>query len=417
MRLVSDATIEFFGDLDLAGDVAQTQTLERFSVRWVGDAPVDGRFSARVIASFTPDVDGEWTFSLFAAGRARLFVDDELLIDNWTAPEPGEGMFGLASAEQKAIVDMAAGHSYALRIEYRSRAPMAAGFHVGCLPPGADDLGRAVAAARRADAAVVVCGTNGDWETEGRDRESMDLPGRQDELIRAVAEANPRTVVVIVTGAPVTMTWTDHVPAVLQAFFGGQEAGHAIADVLFGGTNPCGKLPTTFPVRYEDNPAFVNYPGEGGAVRYGEGIFVGYRYYDHKDVAPRFCFGHGLSYTTFVYGPLRVEREAINRGDDIVAAVDVTNTGACAGKEVVQLYVGDDRSSFARPPRELKAFHKIALEPGETKTVTFRLDEHALSFWNPVDHEWTAEPGDFVLECGSSSRDIRAQRRVTLLAP
>ena len=415
-RLVRDATIEFFDDLDLQGDVMHSAALERFDVRWVNDAPVEGRFSARVTGTFTPDTDGAWTLSLLAAGRARLFLDDELVVDNWTSPEPGEGMFGLASAEQRAIVDLASGRDYALRLEYRSRAPMAAGFHVGALPPGADDLARAVDLARQADAAVVVCGTGPDWETEGRDRESMDLPGPQDDLIRAIAAANPRTVVVLVTGAPVTMPWADDVPAILSAFFGGQEAGHAIADVLFGRTNPCGKLPTTYPVRYEDNPAFVNYPGEGGRVHYGEGIFVGYRYYDAKDVAPRFPFGHGLSYTTFEYGDLTVDRDAIQAGDDVVASIDVTNSGGLAGKEVVQLYVRNEHSSFARPRKELKAFRKVALEPGETTTVGFTLDERALSFWNPATHEWTAEPGDFELLCGSSSRDIRATARFTLLS-
>lgn len=398
-------TIEFFEHLDPEGEPAVRSHTTRMSLRWVGDAPIEGeRFSARLLGTLTPDRAGEWTLGLVAAGRSRLFLDDELVVDNWTSPEPGDSFFGLASAEQTARVPLEAGRAYALRVEFRARARFAAGLHVGCLPPGADDMDAAVEAAGRAGAAVVVVGTNADWETEGRDRERMDLPGPQDELVRRVAAANPNTVVVVNAAAPVTMDWVDEVPAIVQCWFPGQECGNAIADVLFGKVNPGGKLPTTLPVRYEDNPAYGNYPGEGGKVHYREGIFVGYRHYDAHDVEPRFPFGHGLSYTTFRYGDVTVEPS----GAGAAVTIDVTNTGDRGGCEVVQLYVRDVECSVERAPKELKAFQKVRLEPGETKTVRLMLDRRAFSFWDATRHEWEAEPGDFELLIGSSSRDIRA---------
>jgi beta-glucosidase len=190
--------------------------------------------------------------------------------------------------------------------------------------------------------------------------------------------------------------------------------GNALADVLFGDVNPSGKLPTTFPRRIEDNPAYLNYPGENGEVLYGEGLFVGYRYYDRKRVEPRFAFGHGLSYTRFSYGELRLDRERMAMDGELVASVEVTNSGERAGSEVVQLYLSDRECSLARPDQELKAFEKVALEPGETKTVRFTLARAALSFWDPAREGWVAEPGPFEIRVGSSSRDIRARARFVL---
>ena len=189
--------------------------------------------------------------------------------------------------------------------------------------------------------ALVFVGLNGDWESEGHDRPDMELAGEQNELIERVAAANPSTVVVLQTGSPVAMPWLDKVAGVLQAWYPGQECGNAIADVLFGAVNPSGKLPQTFPVRLEDNPAYINYPGENGHVRYGEGIFVGYRYYEKKRVAPLFPFGFGLSYTSFAYANLRLAAPTIGPDDQLTVSVDVTNTGQRAGQEIVQLYVRD----------------------------------------------------------------------------
>jgi beta-glucosidase len=243
------------------------------------------------------------------------------------------------------------------------------------------------------------------FETEGTDRPDMEIPGRQNELIAAVAKANPNTVVVLNAGSPVAMPWIDRVPALLEAYYPGQECGHAVASVLFGDVNPSGKLSVTFPKRLEDNPAFINstYPG-AREINYGEGIFVGYRYYDKRGIEPLFPFGFGLSYTTFEYGEAKVEVKA-----EVEVAVKVKNTGKVAGKEVVQLYVADKNSSLPRPLKELKGFAKVALAPGEAKEVRFTLDQRAFSFYDPYRKQWVAEPGEFELLIGSSSRDIRAK--------
>ena len=288
---------------------------------------------------------------------------------------------------------------------------------IGCdipLPP--DLLERAVKAAKRADAAIVFAGLTEEYESEGFDRKDMDLPAAQNELIGRVAEANPNTIVVLNNGSPVAMEpWLDKVPAVLEAFFPGQECGTAIASVLFGSVNPSGKLPDTFPRCLEDNPAFANYPGKKGRVLYGEGIFVGYRHYDAREIEPLFPFGHGLSYTSFKYSNLKVSPAKARAGDKIKVSVDVKNTGKVPGKEVVQVYVSDIVSSVPRPPKELKAFKKVALSPGETKTVAFTLTKEVLSFYDVKLKDWAAEPGDFEILVGSSSRDIRAKGKFTLL--
>jgi len=219
---------------------------------------------------------------------------------------------------------------------------------------------------------------------------------------------------VLNVGAPVSMPWVDQVAAIVQAYYPGMENGNAVAAVLLGKVNPSGKLPVTFPVRLEDSPAFINasYPG-CREVNYGEGIFVGYRYYDQKEVAPLFPFGHGLSYTSFAYSDLKVTKK-VKAGGKVEVSLIVTNTGKAAGKEVVQLYVHDLQSSLPRPPKELKGFAKVALGPGEAGTVAFSLDERAMSFYDPHKQAWVAEPGEFEVLVGSSSRDIRVNAKFVL---
>jgi len=235
-------------------------------------------------------------------------------------------------------------------------------------------------------------------------------------LVEQVAAANPRTIVVLNTGSPITMPWLDKVAAVVQAWYPGQECGNAIADVLFGYVTPSGKLPQTFPVRLEDNPAYLNFPGENGKVYYGEGLFVGYRYYDKKRIAPLFPFGFGISYTTFDYDALRLSAREISPDDTLEVSIDVTNTGQRAGKEVVQVYVRDITSRLYRPHKELKAFAKVHLEPGECKTVTLALDRDALAYYDDLAHAWVAEAGEFEVLVGSSSQEIRAAATFTLTA-
>jgi beta-glucosidase len=235
----------------------------------------------------------------------------------------------------------------------------------------------------------------------------MDLPTGQDELIEAVEQANPHTIVVLNTGDPVTMRrWIDKTPALLDMWYGGQEGGHALAAILFGDANPSGKLPVSLPKRFEDSPAAANYPGENLRVDYKEGIYVGYRYYDTKNVEPAFPFGFGLSYTKFDYSDLRVTPSKVITGTFVVEA-KIRNTGTRDGAEVVELYVHDGHSKIDRPVHELKGFERVELQAGGTKTVQFTLNRADLSYWSPDKKGWVADPGKFEIQVGASSRDIR----------
>ncbi|MGD0990114.1 MAG: glycoside hydrolase family 3 C-terminal domain-containing protein [Candidatus Sulfotelmatobacter sp.] len=268
-------------------------------------------------------------------------------------------------------------------------------------------LREAVAAAKESDVALIFVGYSWKLETEGKDRPSMDLPEGQDELIRAIAEVNKKTIVVLNSGASITLTkWIDQVPGVIDAWYGGEEGGNAIADLLFGDINPSGKLPFTFLRKIEDSPSYGNYPGENLKVKYAEGIYVGYRYFDkHTETTPLFPFGFGLSYTTFAYSKLHVPKTMSGDARAIVSAV-VRNTGARKGAEVVQMYVADPSAMVDRPVRELRGFERVELAPGESKTVTFQIDRRALSFYNTETHGWIAQPGRFEVFVGSSSRAL-----------
>jgi len=408
--------VEYFNSIDLSGEVAARQEIAAAELMWFIDVLPDvnpWQFSARLSARVTPDRDGEHHFSLVSAGVSRLFVEDALLVDNWSDWRPGDTYFGFGSNEVIGAKELRAGQAYDVRVEFAYPPPGAMGLkalRVGLARPlGEEAIESAVLAAAQADVAVLFVGLTGEWDCEGNDRPHMDLVGQQNELIARVAAVNPRTVVVLQTGGPVTMPWLDRVGAVMQAWYPGQECGHAIADVLTGRVNPAGRLPQTFPARLEDNPAYLNYPGENGRVVYGEGLFVGYRYYDRKRIAPLFPFGHGLSYTTFAYDNLRLSAGTLTPSETLTVTVDVTNTGTRAGQEVVQLYVRDPRSTLARPEKELKGFAKVALSPGETRAVSLTLDMRALAYYDDARAAWVAEAGEFEALVGASSADIRGR--------
>lgn len=275
-------------------------------------------------------------------------------------------------------------------------------------------LKEAVEAAKHAKYAVIFAGLPDSFESEGYDRTHMSMPDCQNRLIKEVSAVQPNTAVVLHNGSPVEMPWIDDVKAILEVYLGGQAVGQAAVDVLFGDKNPCGRLPETFPIKLEDNPSYLYYFGEGDKVEYREGIFVGYRYYDKKKMEVLFPFGHGLSYTTFEYSGLGVNKEAIEDTETVTVTVDVTNTGKTAGKEVVQLYVEDIESSVIRPAKELKGFEKVSLEPGETKTVTFILDKRAFAYWSTAIHDWHVETGEFNILIGKSSRNIVCSKTITV---
>ncbi len=279
-----------------------------------------------------------------------------------------------------------------------------------CFRPPEGARERAVDAARQAEVALVFVGTNNHSESEGEDRSSLGLPGEQDDLIRAVAAVNPHTVVVVNSGAPVTMDWADEVGAVLQAWYPGQEGGDAIVDVLLGRLDATGRLPTTFPRRIEDTPAFPTFPGADGLIDYEESIFVGYRHYDRAGPEPRFPFGHGLSYTTFDYHELRVEVGA----DGVTVHLMVSNTGSRRGSTVVQLYVRRPESVLTRADRELRGFEKLDLGPGRSETVTLTLPPEAFRHWDLAEGGWRIEGGPAEFLVGESSRSIRLRGRADL---
>jgi len=412
--------LSYYGSLDLSGEVIHRDHAGLSEHIWMPDSAQNGAvpdaFSALLAGIFTPAESGLHSFGLTSAGSSRLLIDGKEVIDNWTRQTPGDSYFGTGSTEVTAQVELAAGKSYQISVQYSTKgATMMRGVRLGHLPPVAPDaIARAASLASRSDVALVFVGLNGDWETEGRDRPDMDLVGRQVELVEKVAAANPRTVVILQTGSPVTMPWLDKVSAVLEAWFPGQECGNAIADVLFGAVNPAGRLPVTFPVRVEDNPSYTNYPGENGRVRYGEGIFVGYRYYEKKAVTPLFPFGFGLSYTTFTYGSLHVSAQSISPEDTLSISIDITNSGRREGQEVVQFYLRDAQASVMRPPKELKAFGKVMLRPGESANVSVTLDREAFAYWDDARHAWVAEEGVYTILVGGSSADIKAKADVVL---
>ncbi len=271
----------------------------------------------------------------------------------------------------------------------------------------------AVAAAKNADVVLFFGGLNkaSHQDCEDSDRFHLELPYAQDKVIAALAEANPNLAVVIISGNAVAMPWVDNVNAIVEGWYSGSQMGHAIADVLFGKVNPSGKLPFTFPVKLEDNGAHAlnAYEANDLTVEYKEDIFVGYRWADKEQVKPLFAFGHGLSYTEFAYGEAKCSKSAVKAGQNVTVSVDVTNSGKLAGKEVVQLYIGDEESALVRPVKELKGFRKIALEPGETKTVTFEIEPEMLQYFDDAKHDWVLENGTFTAYIGSASDDIRSQ--------
>lgn len=269
----------------------------------------------------------------------------------------------------------------------------------------------AVEAVKNADKAVIFAGLPDSFESEGYDRAHMQLPQCQNRLIEEILQVQPKTIVVLHNGSPVEMPWVNEVKGLLEAYLGGQAAGEAVVNLLFGKVNPSGKLAETFPVKLSDNPSYLNF-GDKENVVYHEGVFVGYRYYDAKEMEVLFPFGHGLSYTSFAYSNLRLDKTELTDLDTLKVSVDVTNTGDTAGKEIVQLYVRDLTGICRRPKKELKGFEKVDLEPGETKTVTMTLDKRAFAWYNTELKDWFAGSGEYEILIGASSRDIRLSQKL-----
>ncbi len=395
-------TLEVFAGTELSGPAEINSTLRTARAMWLGTITdtVDARgFSARLHGTVRVTETGEWTLGLTATGSCRVTVDGAVVLDAWDRREAGTSFFGFGSREIRAPYAFTAGQAYDLTIEFSGGSPaMVSGLELGAVPPTPSTaLADAAAAAAAAEVAIVVVGTGPTLDTEGQDRPDLFLPGAQDEMIRAVAAANPRTIVCVNAGSPVHMDWVDDVAAIVQCWLPGEEWGNALADVLLGAEAPGGRLPTTFPRRVEDAPAHGTYPGADGHVAYADQLLMGYRGYDKAGTDPRFCFGHGLAYTTFEYGSLTVDGRHVS--------VDVANTGAREGDEVVQVYVHRTDAPADRPEQELRRFAKVRIAPGSTTTVAFDLDDRCFAAW---DDGWKIPAGSFEVRVGRSSRDIRA---------
>jgi beta-glucosidase len=380
--------LEYFASHDHSGPVVHRARFDEASLIFFG-APAaevpEENFSFRAVAELAVEHSGDHTFTLVQAGRSRVLVDDQLVLDGFASPPPpGVQFFAMASEEMSVTVPLEAGRNVRVVVEYSSRESLLLhGAVVGFHPPRpADMMAAAAAAAAASDVAVVLVGTSHEWESEGRDRDSMDLPGDQNALIERVVAANPNTIVVVNAGTPVSMDWAERARAVLWVWLGGQEMAAAIVDLLFGDAEPAGRLPTTMPLQLEHNPSHGNFPGENGEVIYGERLLVGYRWYDTRDLAVRFPFGHGLSYTTFEIGPPRVHADA-SAPLRFHVELEVTNRGSRRGAEVVQCYVAPPHPRLLRPRKELKAYAKVWLDPGQTCTARLELDERAFAYWDP----------------------------------
>lgn len=417
-------TIEWFKGDKFQGEPVVIQRRTNTDLFLWDSAPlsqVGPEWSAIATTMITPTTTGKHTISYMSVGPGRLFVNGKLALDLWDWTEEGEAMFD-GSIDYLVEVDMEANKPVELRVEMTNELrPFSkqkqfnmthkyGGCRIGFKEEDQIDyLQEAVDAAKAADVAVVIVGLDAEWESEGYDRQTMDLPsdGSQDRLIEAVVKANPNTIVVNQSGSPVTMPWADKVPAIIQAWYQGQEAGNALADVLFGLANPSGKLPCTFPRRLEDTPAYHNWPGENLEVIYGEGLYIGYRHYDRVRLPPLFPFGHGLSYTTFEYGRPSLSSKVLKPNGSIELIVGISNIGEVTGSETVQIYVRDEKSRLPRPEKELVAFEKVELEAGETKHLRIELDKYAVGYYDTSIERWIAEEGTFKVLVGASAADIK----------
>jgi beta-glucosidase len=380
---------------------------------------------------FTPEESGVYDFGLCVQGTGELFIDGVLLISNIENQKTGASFLGSGTVEEIGSKELQAGQDYRILVQWgcgKTSSRRVAGvvdFGHGGLRFSAcrrlsseEGIKDAVELARAADQVVLFAGLNGEWESEGQDRKNMDLPPNTDELITQVLEANPNTVIVLQSGTPVAMPWIHKANAVLHAWYGGNETGNAIADVLFGNVNPSGKLSLTFPKRLKDNPTYLNHSCEGGRVLYGEDTYVGYRYYEKIGIEPLFAFGHGLSYTSFAFSDLAISRPTSNSdgtevADTMSIKIRVKNTGNIAGAEVVQVYIAPICPPIARPEKELKGFAKAFLQPGEEKSIEILLDvARATGYFDESKASWCSAEGEYEVLVGSSSDKILLKKHL-----
>lgn len=425
--------VEYFNNTECNGAPCAVEALDTISRDWVDLSPASGiypsYFSSRFTTVLVPEESGERELKLLALEGARLWIDDELVIDLWTR----EGHHQGATKWSKMNLDTARfkfekGRPYHVRVEHYNSS-MKSLVALGWEPARNDLLGAALAAAENADLAIVFAGTAWYDETEGRDLKSPWLPDGQDEFINKVAAANPNTIVVLNNGGPLLIdNWNDNVAALVEAWFPGQEGGAAIADVLFGETNPSGKLPFTFFRRWSDNPAHATYPKQPESdaadrvedidtviehqetdhptIEYREGLFLGYRYTDKHDVTPLYPFGFGMSYTGFEIAECRLSSAELRENQSLELEITVKNTGNRTGAQVVQVYFGPAEPAPERPIKQLVAFDKVQLEPGNEKRIELAISRHDITFYDETDGDWAVVPGNYRLFVGTAADDI-----------
>ncbi|MCF3963102.1 glycoside hydrolase family 3 C-terminal domain-containing protein [Streptomyces fuscigenes] len=389
---------DYYANKTLTGTPAATRTDAQVDFNWNGAAPADGvpgtDFSAKWTGTLTPPATGSYTFGLSSDDGSRLLIDGKQVIDNWRDQ---------ATHTETGTVTLTAGKPVSVEVDYY-QGTGGDEVHLGWQQPGSDLQGQAADLAAKSDVAIVYAN---DFESEGSDLANIDLPGTQNALIEAVAQANPNTIVVLNTGSAVTMPWIDQVKGVFEAWYPGQESGNAIAALLYGDVNPSGRLPVTFPKSLDQVPASTaaQWPGVNGKVQYSEGLDVGYKYYDAKGETPLYPFGYGLSYTSYRFSNLHVDGSTLREGGKLRVTADVTDTGDRAGSEVAQLYLSDPKAA-GEPADQLKGFVKVALKAHQTKQVSFDVTARDASYWNSDAQAWTLTPGAYTVHVGDSSRSL-----------
>ncbi|MEN8193778.1 MAG: DUF4434 domain-containing protein [Bacteroidota bacterium] len=404
--------VEYFNNREVEGEPVFSRIDKQIHFSWENESPVPGivnddLFSARWTGKLISPGNGIYELGLVTDNGCRLYLDGELVIDSWIVDK--------ASSLRSIYVELKKDQQYDIQVEFFENIGTCEA-HLGLDYYGqGDEIEQAIAAAESSDVAIVFVGLRETLEGESNDRDDLALPEDQIKLIHSVAKANPNTIVILNNGTPITMNeWIDEVPAIIEAFYPGQEGGNAIADILFGDVNPSGKLPLSFIKKWEDSPVYETYPGPRDSVEYIEGIFVGYRGLDKNNIEPLFPFGYGLSYTKFEFSDLKLSKTSMGKDDEITIQLTVKNIGEVKGDEIVQMYISDKEATVEREVKSLKGFKRVSLKPGESKKITLLINKASLSFYDVDSKSWIVEPGEFEVLIGNSSRNILLKDIFTL---
>jgi beta-glucosidase len=400
---------EYFKNVNLSGKPALIKTDLTIDFDWKNEPPFENfpkdNYSVRWTGKVKPEKSGNYTFDVMSDDGVRFYINDKLVINDWNDHSAITNSYTMA---------LDAAKSYSIKLEYYENGGDAV-VKLGWREQNDNLLLEAVNLAKESDLVLVFAGTSYQYETEGRDRNDLILPNNQDKLITEISKVNDKVVVILTTGSPILMNdWVENIEGLLQLWFAGSEGGNAIADVLLGNVNPSGKLPMTFPKLWEDCSAFESYKKLDSITYYSDDIFVGYRHFENKKIIPLFPFGYGLSYTSFEYDKIKLSANEMRENQQIDLSFEITNSGKIKGAEIAQLYISDINSSVIRPQKELKGFAKVELNPGETKSVSMKIDKSSLSFYDEKAKSFITEPGEFEVLIGSSSSDIKLKKTFTL---